>query len=70
MGAEGSPPAITFENNDKIWLSEQAENGFVGGVGGATGTGVEQSLGRNQLKLLEPVLRAVVAPFVLSLLDG
>ena len=45
MGAVGSPSATTLENNDKIRPIERAENKFAGGVGGATGTGVEQSLG-------------------------
>ena len=51
MGAVGSPAATTLENNEKFRPRERAENGFAGGVGGGTGTGVEQSLGRKPLKL-------------------
>ena len=46
-----SPPATTLENNEKFRPSERAENGLCREVGGATGTAVEQSLGRKPLIL-------------------
>src|SRR4051812_18661862 len=58
-GAVGSLPATTLENNEKFRPNERAENGFAGGVGGATGTAVEQSLRRNALILLAGVIGCV-----------
>ena len=40
IGSEGIIPATTLENNEKIRRRAGAENGFAGGVGGGTGTGV------------------------------
>ena len=40
----GSPAATTLENNEKFRPNDQAENGFAGGVGGGTGTGIQHSL--------------------------
>jgi hypothetical protein len=59
MGAVGSLPAITLENNDKSRRLAEAENGFAGGVGGGTETAVEQSLGHKPLILLDVILMSL-----------
>ena len=57
MGAVGSFPATTLENNEKFRRRERAENGLCWEVGGGKGTGVEHSLRAGRPVANERVVR-------------